>query len=443
MPQWKAPSTNVLLTFALQHPVARDMVEKWTREARKRGCPVEEIPLGKRYATGCLGQVTCARRGFSDAELRDMRAAFHRRQGHKLSEAKRKAREHAARPQITTVFSRELSEAMRQGRRPTADAPSATLSPSECSDSRIVPRFSYFTFACVPRAAEAGAAAILGRDLARRHFRHGCVCLFLGRSITVSFRRGSKREGPAPRAPRLRLHLREGDLFVIDAAAPHPLRYALTFDLPRSPPPLVAEAATRRVLKVRAPWPQLLLEGTKCWELRSRSTPFRGEFFVSECGTRFIQGTLRLQDCFELPRRFWKQTYACHRVRNAEEHPYLRKAPRIFAWLCTDAVRFSKALPLRRKHVGVTWTRLRRDPRRARKHTRRLALRCNASNARSDTRKAAFAPRLEETRWRGPGREDVVTPSSNRESGAPRTKRWRQGTLRRAADVTRAEGAAP
>lgn len=112
-----------------------------------------------------------------------------------------------------------------------------------------------------------------------------------------------------------------------------------------------------RALLVRDPWAGLIVDGLKVWELRGSRTSVRGRIAIARSGSGTLIGSATLVDVIgpipevELPRDF-----ARHWVKpdRAAQVGY----ERVFAWVMSDAVRYSE--PIRYTHPpgAVIWVKL-------------------------------------------------------------------------------------
>ena len=109
-----------------------------------------------------------------------------------------------------------------------------------------------------------------------------------------------------------------------------------------------------RVLIIRPAWSQLILEGHKTVEVRGMPTDHRGLVWVSESGSRFLQGVFELWACEgPLSQKRWEQLRSQHLVSG--ERAY---GASTYAWFLRRARRLSYPVPCARS-TQVTWVRYR------------------------------------------------------------------------------------
>lgn len=114
-----------------------------------------------------------------------------------------------------------------------------------------------------------------------------------------------------------------------------------------------------RALIIRQPWLNLILDGKKTWEMRSRPTKVRGKIGLIEQGTGLIVGEAYLDDCpFSLledtPERFNQNLYKyAHQIDDLE---MLKKWH--YPWVLRGVKRYKKALKYKHPQGAVTWVKL-------------------------------------------------------------------------------------
>lgn len=142
---------------------------------------------------------------------------------------------------------------------------------------------------------------------------------------------------------------------------PAPLRRAAPAAARHAPPPPDAGApgpGAARALLVRRPWVDLLLDGSKTWEIRGAATSLRGRVALACSGTGLILGGASLVACHgPLSAAQLESAAHLHRVP-VGAHPAGKRYKRVFAWEFAAAERL--ATPRRYKHPqgAVIWVRL-------------------------------------------------------------------------------------
>ena len=107
-------------------------------------------------------------------------------------------------------------------------------------------------------------------------------------------------------------------------------------------------------LVVKKTWLDLILAGSKDWEIRGNSTTRRGwiHFAQSQAGGKLI-GRAKITHCFEVPRSEFISNIHHHRVSTLATVPYKR----IHAWVLSDAQRFVKPFNYVHQQGAVTWVK--------------------------------------------------------------------------------------
>ena len=113
---------------------------------------------------------------------------------------------------------------------------------------------------------------------------------------------------------------------------------ALPKNSARSQPPTPAAGVPlatpwpARALKVNQHWVQLLLDGSKTWEVRSYNTKVRGRVALASTESKLLHGDVEIVDCTEIPRRAFAEYVHKHRVADAKTIAMVLKYKAIFAW---------------------------------------------------------------------------------------------------------------
>lgn len=111
-----------------------------------------------------------------------------------------------------------------------------------------------------------------------------------------------------------------------------------------------------RVMKgliIKRPWIDLLLDGTKSWEIRGRATTIRGTIALIQSGSGLIMGIAALIDCLALTPDDYHKAEALHRIPQTADHPL--PYPRIYAWVLAHPQRFATPVPYRHPPGAVIW----------------------------------------------------------------------------------------
>jgi len=111
-------------------------------------------------------------------------------------------------------------------------------------------------------------------------------------------------------------------------------------------------------LVVKQPWIDLILSGTKTWEIRAVPTRLRRRIYLAQSGTGCLVGRVRVVDCLELAHDELPLYVDKHCIRDCSIVCYAR----VFAWVLEGAERF--AIPRKYTHPkgAITWVKLPKDP---------------------------------------------------------------------------------
>ncbi|MAY42401.1 MULTISPECIES: ASCH domain-containing protein [unclassified Neptuniibacter] len=112
--------------------------------------------------------------------------------------------------------------------------------------------------------------------------------------------------------------------------------------------------AIERALVVRKPWIDLILNGQKSWEMRSRSTSVRGQIGLIEQGSGLIVGECCLDGVGESIKNFnIGYGYQLHKIGDLE---LLDKWH--VPWVLSGARRYEKPVPYKHPKGAVVWVRV-------------------------------------------------------------------------------------
>ena len=106
-------------------------------------------------------------------------------------------------------------------------------------------------------------------------------------------------------------------------------------------------------LIVRKPWVDLILDGSKTWEMRSTHTKHRGPTYLIAGGTGLIVGACMLVGTHEVTKDMAINTIDQHRV---DDLSLLEKWN--VAWRLCSAKRFETPIPYQHPRGAVTWVNL-------------------------------------------------------------------------------------
>lgn len=110
-----------------------------------------------------------------------------------------------------------------------------------------------------------------------------------------------------------------------------------------------------RAFVVKEHWGNLILNGSKLWEIRGTGTQIRGRVGVIFSGSGMIQGSVEITGSSLLLKEDFDMFKKYHHIQGSfEELPY--KEPHI--WYLKDAVRFSEPIPYEHPQGAVIWVDL-------------------------------------------------------------------------------------
>ncbi len=114
--------------------------------------------------------------------------------------------------------------------------------------------------------------------------------------------------------------------------------------------------SARYALIIKKKWLDLILSGKKQWEIRGVSTTKSGWIHLaqSKAGGKIL-GRAFLQECLKVPRTSFMKHMELHRISKISEVSYKS----IFAWVLTDAERFTPPLSYDHSQGAVIWVKCR------------------------------------------------------------------------------------
>jgi hypothetical protein len=117
-------------------------------------------------------------------------------------------------------------------------------------------------------------------------------------------------------------------------------------------------ANIRNGLIIGPPWLDLILDGTKDWEMRSRTTRIRGPIAIVRKGSRLIVGITEIVDIRgPLSRQELVETYVHHRLppEGIRQGTYDRWS---IAWVLRNTVKLNHPVPYQHKSGVVRWVKI-------------------------------------------------------------------------------------
>jgi hypothetical protein len=108
-----------------------------------------------------------------------------------------------------------------------------------------------------------------------------------------------------------------------------------------------------KALIIRKEWLDMILDGSKTWEMRSRPTNVRGRILLIEAGSGHIVGECVLTGSPTSPMPVCSYHFNKHRVSNAD---LLRKW--CYPWMLSNAKRYDKPIPYDHPKGAVVWVNI-------------------------------------------------------------------------------------
>ena len=109
-------------------------------------------------------------------------------------------------------------------------------------------------------------------------------------------------------------------------------------------------------LTIKKKWLDLILAGTKTWEIRGTSTKNRGFIHFAESGSGQLRGRAKLVDCRQLDRCTLMKHQCFHQLPNAE----MVKYKKIWAWILKDAEPYEMPFDYSHKQGAVIFVTVRK-----------------------------------------------------------------------------------
>ena len=117
----------------------------------------------------------------------------------------------------------------------------------------------------------------------------------------------------------------------------------------------VLRRSTKMLLVVKNPWLDLILSGTKSWEIRGSQTKQRGKIHLALSGAGgLIVGQCHIEDSFPIDKGELVNHVAKHCIQDPESITYTR--PHV--WVMAKARRYEKPFVYDHPHGAVKWVKL-------------------------------------------------------------------------------------
>lgn len=115
--------------------------------------------------------------------------------------------------------------------------------------------------------------------------------------------------------------------------------------------------STLSAIPIREPWIDMILDGVKIWEIRSKNTKKRERVGLIRAGTKTVVGIATLAEVIQLTPEIAYKNYDIMGFR-----PLSRKEAKDldgqYAWVLKDIIPFSKPVPYIHLWGQVTWVTL-------------------------------------------------------------------------------------
>ena len=112
-------------------------------------------------------------------------------------------------------------------------------------------------------------------------------------------------------------------------------------------------------LIIKKPWIDLILDGSKSWELRGSSTKIRGKLALIQSGSGTVVGTCELVDVIgPLTAQELRRSSNKHQVPSSRFRGRLRYE-KTYAWVMSNPKRYVRPRRYRHPAGAVIWVNLR------------------------------------------------------------------------------------
>jgi len=110
-----------------------------------------------------------------------------------------------------------------------------------------------------------------------------------------------------------------------------------------------------KALIIQKQWLDMILDGSKTWEMRSRPTKVRGRILLIEAGSGHIVGECVLDNSLTTPLSERQRVIfqGCHRVTDLK---LLEKW--CYPWILRSAKRYDKPIPYTHPKGAVVWVNI-------------------------------------------------------------------------------------
>lgn len=111
-------------------------------------------------------------------------------------------------------------------------------------------------------------------------------------------------------------------------------------------------------LVVKSPWAEMILQGRKCWELRSQKTQKRERICIALSGSKKLLGEVDLVDCIELDDHSIENNFNKHQVVDPRHILKIQSPAPIYAWVLQSPSLYSSPKEYHHPSGAITWVQL-------------------------------------------------------------------------------------
>lgn len=114
---------------------------------------------------------------------------------------------------------------------------------------------------------------------------------------------------------------------------------------------------TLSAIPIREPWIDMILDGKKKWEIRSKFTKKIGPVALIRAGSGTVVGTAHLAEVIQLTPQLAYEKYAIMGFRTLTKAE-AKDLDGQYAWVLKGVVRFKNPVPYKHPSGAVTWVTL-------------------------------------------------------------------------------------
>ena len=115
-------------------------------------------------------------------------------------------------------------------------------------------------------------------------------------------------------------------------------------------------SAPNRALIVRRPWSELIVDGSKTWEIRSNPCKIRGRICIAEAGTQMLVGEVDIESCSLIRAQdILDGNYGLHWNESFRQIP---RGKKLYAWVLNNASRYPEPVPYVHPRGVVKWVKI-------------------------------------------------------------------------------------